>query len=117
MANLRREVLVVDDHPDVAVALAMMLEGEGYVPTTAVSSEEALEIIDEMPDLSAVVAEVRMPTVDGLMLHRVIKLRRPDLRVVLVTRSAIDAAATLPRDAIVLRMPVAPRDLVHALSR
>jgi two-component system cell cycle sensor histidine kinase/response regulator CckA len=117
MANLRREVLVVDEHPDVAVALAMMLEGEGYVPTTAVSSQEALEIIDEMPDLSAVVAEVRMPAVDGLMLHRVIKLRRPDLRVVLVTRSPIDAGAVAARDAIILKMPVAPRDLVHALTR
>ncbi len=63
----RRKVLVVDDEPGLQELIAEALSDAGYTVCTANDGIEALEAIErELPDL--VLADVRMPRLDGVSL-------------------------------------------------
>ena len=72
-------ILLVDDEPLVLIGLQGMLEWEslGYtVCGTARNGKQALEVIErEKPDI--VIADVKMPLMDGLTLARTCKERGP----------------------------------------
>lgn len=65
-------LLLVDDDPDLLVAVAACLRGGGYEVTTARSGGEALvRLAESVPDL--VISDVRMPRMDGYALARNIR--------------------------------------------
>lgn len=80
-----RRAFLVDDHPVVRLGLVHLVDAspEWSVVGQAGSAEEALEAIDEGVDV--VVTDLRMPGLDGLALTRLLKVRRPDLPVVLLS--------------------------------
>jgi DNA-binding response OmpR family regulator len=62
-------LLIVDDDPAVTATFARMLRLEGYAVVTALSAEAALcEMVTTRPD--AVLIDLRMPLVDGLVFLR-----------------------------------------------
>ncbi|MDP9473289.1 MAG: response regulator [Chloroflexota bacterium] len=66
-ATSLRKVLVVDDEPGLRELIAEALSGVGYTVCTAGDGIEALEAVErELPDL--VLADVRMPRLDGVAL-------------------------------------------------
>jgi two-component system, chemotaxis family, CheB/CheR fusion protein len=66
-----RRVLVVDDQPDAADSLALLLELCGYQTRRAYSGEEAIAIARQfLPD--AVILDLRMPTLNGFEAARCI---------------------------------------------
>jgi CheY-like chemotaxis protein len=84
-------ILVVDDESDVAELFRQRFRRETrqgtYVLHFALSAEEALDkLADEIrPELIVILSDINMPGMDGLMLLREIKRRRPDLPVMMVT--------------------------------
>src|SRR3954452_9836706 len=57
-------ILVIDDKPDIAIALRMLLERAGHEVLTAENGRRGLRVFYETrPDL--VVLDVRMPELDG----------------------------------------------------
>ena len=67
-----KSILVVDDEYDIAVALELLLAGEGYRVTIAPNGKEALDRIAEArPDL--VFMDVMMPVLTGLEAVKIIK--------------------------------------------
>ncbi len=84
-------ILVVDDEPDLADLFRKHFRREArqgtYVMHFAVSGEQALELLaDEIqPELIVILSDINMPGMDGLQLLGVVKLRRPDLPVMMVT--------------------------------
>jgi CheY-like chemotaxis protein len=84
-------ILVVDDEPDVADLFRQRFRREArqgtYVLHFAVSGEEALdELADGIePPLIVILSDINMPGMDGLALLHEIKMRRPDLPVIMVT--------------------------------
>lgn len=67
-----RVILVVDDEPRIAEAVAMNLELEGYQVLCADNGQEALrKITEELPDL--VILDVMMPDMDGFETLRMIR--------------------------------------------
>jgi CheY-like chemotaxis protein len=88
---MRVSILVVDDEPDVAELFRQRFRREArqgvYVMHFADSGEAALERLsgDIEPALIAVLSDINMPGMDGLQLLREIKLRCPDLPVVMVS--------------------------------
>src|SRR5215467_14957162 len=68
-SDMKRNILVVDDEPQITRVLKTTLSSQGYGVRTAADGEEAL---DEMkswaPDL--IITDLRMPNVDGLELCR-----------------------------------------------
>lgn len=67
-----KRLLVVDDEPNLLLAVAACLKAEGYDMSTARSGHEALlQLAESVPDL--VISDIRMPGMDGYKLAR--KLR------------------------------------------
>jgi CheY-like chemotaxis protein len=84
-------ILIVDDEPDVADLFRQRFRLETragtYVLHFAASGEEALDRVtgEIKPQLIVILSDINMPGMDGLELLRVIKERRPELPVMIVT--------------------------------
>ena len=84
-------ILVVDDETDIAELFRQQFRREArqgtYVLHFAYSGEEALEKLAAgiEPPLIVILSDINMPVMDGLVLLREIKTRRPDLPVMMVT--------------------------------
>jgi len=66
---MSKRLLVVDDEPNLLVAVGACLRGEGFDVVTARSGAEALvRVAETVPDL--IVSDVRMPGMDGYHLAR-----------------------------------------------
>ncbi|MDQ4121240.1 MAG: response regulator transcription factor [Acidobacteriota bacterium] len=64
-----KRLLVVEDEPNLLMAIAAVLRGENFDVTTARNGKDALlQIARTMPDL--IVSDVRMPLMDGYALAR-----------------------------------------------
>ena len=69
----RHTVLLAEDEPEVRSYLEMALRGQGYSIETADDGEEALDILQNNPDISAVLLDIVMPRKDGLETLREIR--------------------------------------------
>ena len=67
-----KRILVVDDDPDVAKLLSLLLTGEGFVVSQALDGQEALDKArQEKPDL--LILDVMLPKIDGYKVARLLK--------------------------------------------
>jgi two-component system KDP operon response regulator KdpE len=95
----RRNVLVVDDEPQITRVLRTTLSGQGFMVRTAGDGDEALEVMREWtPDL--VITDLAMPNLTGLELCRRIRSKSHVPIIVLSVRGeektkveALDAGA------------------------
>jgi len=59
------EILICDDDKEIAAAIAVYLEHEGYTTHQAYTGKEALDIL-ESKDIKLIIMDVMMPELDGL---------------------------------------------------
>ncbi len=98
-ARVPGTLLVVDDEPGILRLLKSFFESRGMNVATAESGEETLAALTQKP--LAVLLDVTMPGMDGLMTLKTIKERHPALPVIMVSgigdeatvREALDAGA------------------------
>jgi CheY-like chemotaxis protein len=85
-------VLLVDDEKPVRTALRKILERGGLTVREADSGREALDVVADNPEISAVVSDFIMPELDGLDFYDALVARSPHLRdrVVFLTGAARD---------------------------
>jgi CheY-like chemotaxis protein len=109
-------ILVVEDNADVAAVTAALLDQLGYRPQVAPSADAALEMLDEGAQFDLVFSDVMMAgDLDGLALARLLRERRPDLPVLLVTGySHMSEAAG--REFALMRKPYQLAELARAVS-
>jgi CheY-like chemotaxis protein len=84
--RMTKQVVVIDDEPNIRFALEETVRGEGYSCLSTDNGEDGLLFVREMlPDL--VIADVIMPKLDGYELCRAIKSdsRTAHIPVILVT--------------------------------
>ncbi len=93
----RTVVLVVDDDPDIRVALEMTLQYEGFEVWTAASGRQALQRLDHEAQqgrrAGLVLSDVKMPEMDGLSLLESLQEREDPPAVVMVSGHADVATA------------------------
>jgi two-component system nitrogen regulation response regulator NtrX len=108
----RHVVIVVDDDVNVRRLFSDTLEDADARVYIASTGEEAVRLAHETPELCVVLADVRMPRMDGWDLERVLRREMPDVPVVLVTADRLLSI----RGASVRDKPVAPAE-IEALVR
>jgi DNA-binding NtrC family response regulator len=82
---MKRSILIVDDEQDMLGLLKRSLEPDlGCRVSTAASAEEALKQLAESA-FDLVLADIRMPGMDGLELLEIVKRKNPDQTVVMMT--------------------------------
>jgi PAS domain S-box-containing protein len=79
-------ILVVDDEPNILGITKMILEKHNYNVLSANDGPEALAIfVQQMPSIRAVLTDVSMPYMDGVMLARALRKMKPDVPVIAST--------------------------------
>ncbi len=116
--NLPR-VLCVDDDPRVVEGVALHLRKD-YEVLTALSGEQALQVLKESGGVTVVVADMRMPGMDGAtLLYRVMHLHPEVTRILLTGEPGRDAAISAINKAHVFRFltkPCPPEELKAAIE-
>jgi|SRR5210317_1334639 len=68
-----KEILIVDDEPDVVVPIQFLMEQQGYRVMAAERGEDALDLIYHYkPDL--VILDIMLPGIDGYEVCEIIRL-------------------------------------------
>ncbi|MBB4592379.1 hybrid sensor histidine kinase/response regulator [Xanthomonas cannabis] len=79
-------ILVVEDKQDVAVVAKMFLENAGYRILSASSGREAIELLEQHPEVDALFTDLIMPGgMNGVVLAREARRMQPKLKVLLTT--------------------------------
>jgi CheY-like chemotaxis protein len=116
-AGAGRLVLLVEDNADVRTVLRRQLTEIGHLVIEAANGEEALSIIDGVPDLSVLVSDIVMAgAIDGRRLAALARQRRPGLRVVLITGYADGLDTQADRPFALLRKPCTKEELATAIG-
>lgn len=94
------KILVVDDEAPILLMVDRVLTKEGYVVKSALSSQDALEIVrKERFDL--IIVDMVMPSIDGLKLMRMVRRTYPDIGTIMISGYAtLDLAISSLRQGV-----------------
>jgi C4-dicarboxylate-specific signal transduction histidine kinase/CheY-like chemotaxis protein len=116
----RRNVLIVDDEPEIRDTLAEMLGAEQHRVVTACSGREALERM-AAGRYDVILTDIRMPDLDGRALFQEIERRWPECvgRVVFVTGDTLASALrefAVESGCPVIEKPFLPADVRRVIA-
>ena len=78
------KLLIVDDNEGVRHLVSRWLERAGFSVREAKDGAEAVEKVKEDPP-AVILADIRMPKIDGIELARIIKSEYPEIKIILMT--------------------------------
>jgi DNA-binding NtrC family response regulator len=93
---MKKRILVVDDQTNTLKVVGAILQKVGYDVSVAKDSKEAMNIFEGRRDISAVLADLKMPGIDGLELYRMMSAIEADIPFIIMTaygtiESAVEA--------------------------
>lgn len=112
----RQLVLVVDDNIDAAVALAQILEFEGYRVATAHDGREALEYLNRHARPDLIILDLMMPVMNGWELRSAIREIPALANIPVVVMTAVGEPQVIEADAII-RKPIDLQRMLKIMSR
>jgi excisionase family DNA binding protein len=86
-------VLVVDDEPSIREMLSRTLSSEHYLVDEASDAGTALELLQHSEDYDLLIADLKMPGMDGLSLIRQVRALRADLPIIIITGFSTESSA------------------------
>jgi nitrogen regulation protein NR(I) len=94
----KKQVLIVDDEPNLRKILSAQLVRDGYDVMTAEDGEQGLQLLREN-HIDLVITDLKMPKVDGMTLLRETLRENPNLPIVMITahgtvETAVEALKT-----------------------
>src|SRR6476620_1069035 len=88
----KKQVLIVDDEPNLRKILSVQLSRDGYDVLTAEDGEQGLQLLREH-HIDLVISDLKMPKVDGMGLLREALREDRELPVVIITaHGTVDTA-------------------------
>jgi two-component system response regulator FlrC len=115
---MSERILVVDDEPQMAIAMERVLARRGLEVERASCGDDALRALARGP-YDVVVTDLRMPGIDGHELLKRVRTLCPSSRVVVVTAYAsVESAVSCVRDGAVdyLTKPFSPEALTRTVE-
>jgi len=110
-------ILIVDDEESVRDSLFNWFIEDGYEVECAENAKQALTIL-ESRDMDIILADIKMPGMDGLEMHRRIRSLNKDSIVIIMTAfAAVDTAVQALKDGAFdyITKPFDPDDLSHLI--
>ena len=117
---MKKKILVVDDQKNTLKVISANLEVEGYNVFTAQSAQEALHIFDSHKDIDVVLADLKMPGINGLELYRKMSAIEVDIPYVIMTaHGTIESAVEAVKEGVTnyLIKPVNSNPLIPGILR
>lgn len=112
-------ILIMEDEPNLAKGLEMVLHEEGYDVDLAMTGQNALYKSSLMP-FDLLVADLRLPDMDGMDVIRDIRQRIPDMEAIIITGyPAVSTAAVSAKIGVFeyLRKPFTEDEFKEAVGR
>jgi CheY-like chemotaxis protein len=93
--EVRKKIMVVDDHRYSLLALTRMLEQAGYDVISAENGHDAIKIVQtgKFPDL--VFMDIKMPVLDGYATMKEIRKLKPEIKVIAETAYGLEGDKNL----------------------
>ncbi len=117
MAEKRVSILVVDDEESVRDSLYNWFIDDGYAVECAANAKEAL-IMLEARDFDIILADIKMPGMDGMEMHRRIKtLNKEPIFIIMTAFASVDTAVQALKNGAYdyVTKPFDPDDLSHLI--
>jgi signal transduction histidine kinase/CheY-like chemotaxis protein len=113
----RGMVLVVDDDPDVRAVAVGSLEALGHTVIAAESGRTALALVDRGVPVDLMLVDYAMPGVNGVEAARLVRAKRPEIRVLIMTGYAdIAALKGVPGVAGIIKKPFSLAELAARIE-
>ncbi|HBR15555.1 MAG TPA: hypothetical protein DD723_08480 [Candidatus Omnitrophica bacterium] len=80
----RGKILICDDEEGIRESLKLILSNHYNLMVTD-SGEQCVELVNNAPDIGLVLLDIKMPNVNGLEVLKLVKEKRPNLSVVIIT--------------------------------
>ena len=84
-----QKVLIVDDEKDFLDIIAERILARGMAVSTATSAEDALNMVEEEA-FDVVILDFMMPALDGFKALKLMKAKRPDVQIIVLTGNVPD---------------------------
>jgi len=78
-------ILLVEDEDAVRVFAARALKAKGYKVLEARTGEQALDILRDTTGVNLMITDMMMPGMDGGTLARLIRVERPEIRIIVIS--------------------------------
>jgi len=117
--SYRANVLVVDDEQIVCNSCRRILSLQGHNVQTALSGREALRKVEE-DKYDVVIADWKMPEIDGMEVARIVKKNHPDIVLIMITGyPSVESAVKAIRLGVsnYVPKPFDPDELTQALKK
>ncbi|PZU07969.1 response regulator [Sphingomonas sp.] len=106
MNSPKPAILVVEDEPLILMSTIDAFEEAGFEAIDALDGDQALQRLEERPDIRAIFTDVNMPgRYDGVQLARIAHARHPGMVVVVTSGKMVVSHESLPEGGIFLPKP------------
>lgn len=78
-------ILLVEDEDAVRVFAMRALRNKGYTVMEARTGEGAVDILRDEPEIDLLITDMVMPGMDGATLARLVRVERPEIKVILIS--------------------------------
>jgi CheY-like chemotaxis protein len=115
----RTNILMVEDEPLISELISDVLCENGFNVHTETSGETALRYFESEPEVDVLFTDINLDgRMDGSMLARQVRERRPEIPIVYCSgRYSVSALSPLMPRSLFLKKPYNPADLCTLLTR
>ncbi|MCK0208649.1 response regulator [Starkeya koreensis] len=109
-------VLVVEDEVLVRIDIADYLSGQGFEVHEAAGADQALEIMQAVPNIRLLFTDIDMPgSMDGLKLSAAVRDRWPPVHIIVTSGHRSVDASELPAGSVFFAKPYRQRDVARSM--
>jgi DNA-binding response OmpR family regulator len=113
---MSEKVLIVDDEKDFLDIIAERISARGMDVSTASSAEAALNMVEE-ESYDVVIMDFMMPALDGFKALKLMKAKRPEVQIILLTGNVPDEKHMEARELGALDVIEKPPDLQDLIKK
>ncbi len=110
-------ILIVENDVLTNEYLEFILERAGYEVVSATSADEAAALLEGRDDVQLIVTDINLPgTMNGLKLAAAVKVRRPEMNIIIVTGCGAPQGDEIPPGSLFVPKLYSARKMIEAVQ-